>query len=156
MDVEGLRANAPATRPRSSGCRKGQDDFITNKYRVDIQYRGTPGSRRTAITFRAIYGDGDDLEQAYEPDTNTGTRSVFLLNPANVYHWKRPGAASSAVRARAARPHGGRHVLYNIGMPSPKGHLRAESAVRVSRRSARPQRHRSGQRAPVRSTATSG
>ena len=40
------RRTRPATRRRSSGCRKGQDDFITNRYRVDIQYRGT--TRRAA------------------------------------------------------------------------------------------------------------
>ena len=43
MDVEGLRANAPGDKAKVFGMQEGQTDFITNRYRVDIQYRGTTG-----------------------------------------------------------------------------------------------------------------
>ena len=62
MDVEGLRANAPGDKTKVLGMQEGQDDFITNEFRVDIQYRGTAGFPPNAITFRALYGDGEDLE----------------------------------------------------------------------------------------------
>ena len=58
MDVEGLRANAPGDKTKVLGMQEGQDDFITNEFRVDIQYRGTAGFPPNAITFRALYGDG--------------------------------------------------------------------------------------------------
>ena len=50
---------------------EGQDDFITNRYRVDIQYRGVNGSPPNAITFRALYGSASDLNVRYEPPTAT-------------------------------------------------------------------------------------
>ena len=124
MDVEGLRANAPGDKAKVFGMQEGQDDFITNRYRVDIQYRGTAGFPPNAITFRAIYGDGDDLGKRYEPDTNTRNSSVFLLNPANVYYWKAIWGSEFRVTVRD----GGvgttglnGTILYNIGMPSLKG-----------------------------------
>ena len=43
---------------------EGQDDFITNKYRVDIQYRGTEGAPPNAIQWRVLYGSSDDLDVA--------------------------------------------------------------------------------------------
>ena len=43
MDVEGLRGNGPGDKAKVFGMQEGQDDFITNRYRVDIQYRGTDG-----------------------------------------------------------------------------------------------------------------
>jgi hypothetical protein len=88
MDVEGLRGNGPGDKAKVLGMQEGQDDFITNRYRVDIQYRGTGGSPPNAITFRALYGSGEDLSLRFEPDTAKRFNSVFLLNPATVYHWK--------------------------------------------------------------------
>ncbi len=98
----GCAPTDPATRPRSSGCRTATDDFITNDYRVDIQYRGSAGFPPNAIQWRVIYGDGDDLDVRYEPDTSERAASVFLLNPATTYHWKftwGPRFGSSCVKA---------------------------------------------------------
>ena len=119
MDVEGLRANAPGDKTKVFGMQEGQDDFITNKYRVDIQYRGTAGFPPNAITFRALYGDGDDLDKRYEPDTATRLASVFILNPASVYHWKATWGSEFRVTVRDGGTGG--IVLYNIGVKSTKG-----------------------------------
>ena len=43
MDVEGLRANGPGDKAKVFGMQEGQTDFVTNRYRVDIQYRGLTG-----------------------------------------------------------------------------------------------------------------
>jgi hypothetical protein len=124
MDIEGLRANGPGDKAKVFGMQEGQDDFITNRYRVDIQYRGVAGFPPNAITYRALYGDGDDLGKRYEPDTNTRLSSVFLLNPANTYYWK----ASWGSEFRVVVKDGGASntglngsQFYNIGMPSLKG-----------------------------------
>ena len=122
MDVEGLRANAPGDKTKVFGMQEGQDDFITNKYRVDIQYRGTAGFPPNAITFRALYGDAGDLDVRYEPDTATRIASVFLLNPATVYHWKATWGSEFRVTVRDGGTSGS--VLYNIGVKSPNGTYR--------------------------------
>ena len=88
MDVEGLRANGPGDKAKVFGMQEGQGDFITNDYRVDIQYRGTAGFPPNAIQWRVIYGDADDLDVRYEPETAKRFESVFLLNPSTTYHWK--------------------------------------------------------------------
>jgi hypothetical protein len=54
MDVEGLRANAPGDKAKVFGMQEGQGDFITNRYRVDIQYRGTTGVPPNAIQWRVL------------------------------------------------------------------------------------------------------
>jgi hypothetical protein len=119
MDVEGLRANAAGDKAKVFGMQEGQDDFITNRYRVDIQYRGTGGSPPNAITFRALYGSGSDLSVRYEPDTTTRFNSVFLLNPSSTYHWR----ASWGSEFRLVVLDGGVTgvQLYNVGMASRNG-----------------------------------
>lgn len=119
MDVEGLRANAPGDKTKVFGMQEGQGDFIVNPYRVDIQYRGTAGFPPNAITFRALYGDGDDLDKRYEPDTATRMASVFLLNPSTVYHWKATWGSEFRVTVRDGGTSGA--ILYNIGVKSTKG-----------------------------------
>jgi hypothetical protein len=119
MDVEGLRANAPGDKTKVFGMQEGQDDFITNRYRVDIQYRGTAGFPPNAITFRALYGDGDDLDKRYEPDTNTRLNSVFILNPSTVYNWKAIWGPEFRVTVREGGTQGS--IIYNIGVTSRKG-----------------------------------
>ncbi len=64
MDIEGLRANAPGDKANVMGMQKGQDDVITNRYRVDTQYRGTGGSPPNPITFRALFGSGRAIVRA--------------------------------------------------------------------------------------------
>ena len=85
MDVEGLMANAPGNKAKVFGMQDGQTDFITNKYRVDIQYRGTSGVPPNAIQWRAMFGSDDDK---IEPDTAKRFASVFLLDPSHDYFWK--------------------------------------------------------------------
>lgn len=119
MDVEGLRANAPGDKSKVFGMQEGQSDFITNRYRVDVQYRGTNGAPPNAITFRALYGDADDLDVRYEPDTARRFASVFLLNPSTTYHWKATWGSEFRVVVLEGGVAG--TTLYNYGVPSPEG-----------------------------------
>ena len=119
MDVMGLRANGPGDKAKVFGMQEGQDDFITNRYRVDIQYRGVNGVPPNSITFRALYGDATKLSVRYEPDTATRFASVFLLDPSTVYHWKATWGSEFRVTVLTGGTAGA--VLYNVGMPSPNG-----------------------------------
>ena len=119
MDVEGLRANGPGDKAKVFGMQEGQDDFITNRYRVDIQYRGSAGFPPNAITFRALYGSGDDLDVRYEPDTTTRFNSVFNLNPSTTYHWK--AIWGSEFRVTVLEGGAAGTQIYNVGMRSPNG-----------------------------------
>jgi hypothetical protein len=127
MDVEGLRANGPGDKAKVFGMQEGQDDFITNKYRVDIQYRGVNGVPPNSITFRALYGSSDDLSLRYEPDTNTRFASVLPLNPGNVYNWQATWGSEFRVQVRDGGAGGpgttglGGNLLYNVGLSSPRG-----------------------------------
>jgi len=119
MDVEGLRANAPGDKTKVFGMQEGQDDFITNKFRVDIQYRGTAGFPPNAITFRALNGDSGDLDVRFEPDTTTRLASVFILSPSNLYHWKATWGSEFRLTVRDGGTAGA--VFYNVGVRSPNG-----------------------------------
>ncbi len=119
MDVEGLRANGPGDKAKVFGMQEGQGDFITNKYRVDIQYRGVAGVPPNAITFRALYGSADDLDKRYEPGTATRFASVFALDPSTVYNWKATWGPEFRVTVRSGGLDGS--IIYNVGMPSPNG-----------------------------------
>lgn len=85
MDVEGLAANGPGDKAKVLGMQEGQDDFITNRYRVDVQYRGVTGVPPNCIQWRAMFG-GD--EHRIEPDTAVRFASIFMLEPSRTYHWK--------------------------------------------------------------------
>lgn len=85
MDVEGLRPNAPGDKTKVFGMQDGGDDFVTNRYRIDVQYRGAQGVPPNAIQWRAMFGSDADR---IEPDTDYRFRSVFLLDPNRTYHWK--------------------------------------------------------------------
>jgi hypothetical protein len=119
MDVEGLRANGPGDKAKVFGMQEGQSDFITNDYRVDIQYRGTAGFPPNAIQWRVIYGDADDLDVRYEPDTQKRFDSVFHLNPATTYHWKFNWGPIINLRMSEGGVNG--PVLYDYGMPAEDG-----------------------------------
>jgi hypothetical protein len=119
MDVEGLRANAPGDKAKVFGMQEGQSDFITNRYRVDIQYRGTTGVPPNAIQWRVLYGSADDLNVRYEPDTAKRFASVFLLNPATTYHWKATWGSDFRLVMREGGVEG--TTLYDYGMPTPRG-----------------------------------
>lgn len=119
MDVEGLRANAPGDKAKVFGMQEGQDDFITNPYRVDIQYRGTAGFPPNAITFRALYGSATKLSLRYEPDTATRLSSVYLLNPSTVYNWKATWGSEFRLVVREGGVTG--NIIYNQAVASPNG-----------------------------------
>ena len=116
MDVKGLRPNGPGDKTKVMGMQEGQGDYIVNDYRVDIQYRGSAGFPPNAITFRAIYGDADDLDVRYEPDTAVRFASVFPLNPASVYHWKATWGSEFRVQVRDGGTSG--NMFYNVGVKS--------------------------------------
>jgi len=119
-EVEGLRANAPGNKSKVFGMQEGQDDFITNKYRVDIQYRGASGSPPNSITFRALYGSANDLDVRYEPDTATRYASVYNLDPNTTYYWHTTwGNGEFRVMVRQGGATG--PILYNQGVPTPNG-----------------------------------
>jgi hypothetical protein len=119
MEVMGLRANGPGDKAKVFGMQEGQDDFITNKYRVDIQYRGVTGVPPNAITWRALYGSATDLSVRYEPDTATRYASVYSLNPATKYYWKANWGSEFRVIVKEGGVNG--TTFYNVGMASPNG-----------------------------------
>lgn len=119
MDVEGLRANGPGDKAKVFGMQEGDTDFITNDYRVDIQYRGVNGVPPNSIQWRVIYGGADNLDVRYEPDTAKRFASVFLLNPSVTYHWK--FTWGSAIRLVMSEGGVNGNTLYDYGMPAPRG-----------------------------------
>jgi hypothetical protein len=112
MEVEGLRPNNPGNKTKVFGMQEGQDDFITNRYRVDIQYRGSGGVPPNALTWRAMFGSDDEK---LEPDQATRFASVFDLNPAQTYFWKATWNTSGFRLEMFEGGMGGRS-LYNFGV----------------------------------------
>lgn len=119
MEVQGLRANAPGDKSKVFGMQQGTDDYITNPYRVDIQYRGTGGFPPNSITFRALYGSGDDLAVRYEPTTEVRLASVYNLNPDTVYYWKATWGSQFRVVVKEGGING--REIYNVARNSPNG-----------------------------------
>jgi hypothetical protein len=119
MEVEGLRANGPGDKAKVFGMQEGQDDFITNRYRVDIQYRGVTGVPPNAIQWRALYGSATDLSVRYEPDTAKRTASVYLLDPSTTYYWKAAWGPEFHVWVLQGGINGS--TLYDYGLPTPRG-----------------------------------
>jgi hypothetical protein len=120
MEIEGLRPDFPGDKTKLFGMQEGQDDYITNRYRVDIQYRGLQGFPPNAITFRVLYGDDPCCK--YEPDTDTRFRSVYALNPSIPYFWKFTWGTGTEVRV-SVKEDGidGTKTIYNVGVATPKG-----------------------------------
>jgi hypothetical protein len=119
MEVEGLRANAPGDKSKVFGMQDGTSDYITNRYRVDIQYRGTSGFPPNAITFRVLYGSDDCCK--YEPDTDTRIRSVFTLDPATTYFWKFTWGTGTEVRTTVREGGVDGNTIYDVGVPARTG-----------------------------------
>ncbi|MEN3338709.1 MAG: hypothetical protein V7647_2385 [Acidobacteriota bacterium] len=119
MDVEGLRANGPGDKAKVFGMQEGQTDFVTNRYRVDIQYRGLTGIPPNAIQWRVLYGSSDDLKLRYEPDTPKRFASVVLLDPSTTYHWK--ATWGTDFRLVVQQGGAGGPTLYDYGLPTPRG-----------------------------------
>jgi hypothetical protein len=120
MEIEGLQPNFPGDKSKLFGMQEGQDDYITNRYRVDIQYRGTSGYPPNAITFRVLHGADPCCK--YEPDTDTRFRSVLALNPTTPYFWRFTWGTGTEVRVTVVEGGiGGGSRIYNVGVPTPKG-----------------------------------
>ena len=119
MEVEGLRANAPGDKTKVFGMQEGTGDYITNRYRVDIQYRGTSGFPPNAITFRVLYGDDPCCK--YEPDTATRFRSVFMLDPATTYYWKYTWGRGTEVRVVVQEGGIDGRTIYSEAVPARQG-----------------------------------
>lgn len=121
MEVEGLRANNAGDKAKVFGMQQGPDDsdFVTNKYRVDVQYRGINGVPPNCIQFRVLYGSATDLSVRYEPDTAKRFASVFLLDPSTTYYWQ----ATWGSTFRLVMLQGGMNgsPLYDYSIPTPKG-----------------------------------
>jgi hypothetical protein len=119
VEVSGLRPNNQGDKVKVMSMSSDGPDFITDPYRVDIQYRGSTGSPPNSITFRALYGSADDLARRYEPDTNTRFASVFSLDPNTVYYWRFQWGTETRVTVRTGGING--PILYNVGMASTVG-----------------------------------
>ena len=85
MEVEGLQTNAPGNKAKVFGMQEGQDDFVTNRFRVDVQYRGTEGVPPNCIQWRAMFGDDN---HRIEPDTDVRMASVYNLVSSQTYYFK--------------------------------------------------------------------
>lgn len=124
MEVEGLTANGPGDKAKVFGMQEGPDDFdfVTNRYRVDIQYRGINGVPPNCIQFRVLYGSATDTSVRYEPTTAQRNASVFLLDPSTTYYWK----ATWGSVFRLVTLQGGMtgSTLYDISIPTPNGAYR--------------------------------
>ena len=123
MDVMGLRANGPGDKAKVFGMQQGPDDsdFVTNKYRVDIQYRGINGVPPNCIQFRVLYGSATDTSVRYEPDTAKRNASVVLLNPSTKYYWKATWGSFFNLLMREGGAAGTGQTLYDFGVPTPRG-----------------------------------
>ncbi len=143
MDVEGLRGNGPGDKAKVFGMQEGQDDFITNRYRVDIQYRGTGGfpaerhhvpralwfGRRSEGSLRAGHDDALQLGVPAEPLEHLPLEGEC-------------GAASSGWSSLEGGADGRAALQRRDGVAERR--LRAQSALRLSRRAGWPKRHRVG------------
>ena len=119
MEVEGLRANAPGNKSKVFGMSTDSGDFITDPYRVDIQYRGTGGFPPNAITFRALYGSATDHDVRYEPPTQVRLASVYVLDPSTTYYWQWTWGTEVRLIVKQGGING--PTIYNYGVPAPNG-----------------------------------
>jgi hypothetical protein len=120
MEIEGLQANASGDKCKVFSMQEGTTNFTDNRYRVDIQYRGTTGVPPNSITFRALYGSATDTSVRYEPDTATRYASVYLLSPSTKYYWKATWGSEFRVIVKEGGINGS-NTFYNIGVASTKG-----------------------------------
>jgi hypothetical protein len=122
MEVEGLRANAPGDKTKVFSMGSDSPDFITDPYRVDIQYRGTSGFPPNSVQFRVLYGSATKLSLRYEPDTAIRLASVINFAPTQTSFWTFTwgnGEVRLVIRNGGSKDNGA--VLYNQGVPTPNG-----------------------------------
>ncbi|TAK17107.1 MAG: hypothetical protein EPO35_03845 [Acidobacteria bacterium] len=122
VEVSGLRPNAAGDKNKVFAMSSDGADFITDPYRVDIQYRGSAGFPPNAITFRCLYGSADALDVRYEPDTTTRLNSAINLDPNTVYFWKFSWGSEVRLTVRQGSATG--TILYNVGVPATHGTYR--------------------------------
>jgi hypothetical protein len=123
MDVMGLRANGPGDKAKVFGMQEGPDDsdFVTNRYRIDVQYRGATGVPPNCIQFRVLYGSATDTSVRYEPDANMRNASVVLLSPGTKYYWKATWGSVFNLFMREGGAAGTGPTFYNFSIATPKG-----------------------------------
>ena len=122
VEIRGLRANAPGDKSKVFGMMEGSpdvSDYITNRYRVDVQYRGTGGFPPNAITYRVLYGSADSLDVRYEPTTDQRLNSVRGLDPNTTYYWRYTWGRTVRVTVQAGGPTG--PVIYDVQRSSANG-----------------------------------
>ena len=116
MEVKGLRPFAPGDKSKVFGMSSGTEDFITDPYRFDAQYRGVTGSPPNAITYRILFGD--DVF-TYQPDTDARFNSIYLLNPDTWYFWKFTWGKEVRLLVREGGING--KNIYEFAIPSGRG-----------------------------------
>lgn len=122
VEIKGLRANAPGDKSKVFGLMQGNpdsNDYITNDYRVDVQYRGTSGFPPNSVTYRVLYGSATDTSVRYEPTTDQRLAAVLNLNPNTWYYWRYTWGRTVRVTVSEGGP-GGR-VLYDVQRNSTNG-----------------------------------
>ncbi len=108
VEVKGLRSNAPGDKSKVFGMQQGTDDYITNPFRVDIQYRGTGGFPPNAILFRVLNGG----EGPFEPTTDQRFNSTRDLNPNITYFWRATWGSQFRLTVREGAANG--PVIYDL------------------------------------------
>jgi hypothetical protein len=123
MDVMGLKANGPGDKAKVFGMQQGPDDsdFVTNKYRIDVQYRGATGVPPNCIQFRVLYGSATDTSVRYEPDANERNAAVRILSPGTKYYWRATWGSVFNLFMREGSAAGTGTTLYNFSIPTPRG-----------------------------------
>ena len=122
VEIKGLRANASGDKSKVFGMMAGNPDtneYITNPYRVDVQYRGTGGFPPNSITYRVLYGSADDLAVRYEPTTDQRLISVKNLDPNTWYYWRYTWGSQVRVTVNEGGPTG--RLIYDITRNSGNG-----------------------------------
>lgn len=122
VEVKGLRGFASGDKSKVFGMMQGSpdaNDYITNDYRIDIQYRGTGGFPPNAITYRVIYGDADDLSVRYEPTTEQRLNSARVLDPNTWYYWRFTWGRTVRLTVQQGGPTG--PTIYDITRNSGNG-----------------------------------
>jgi len=122
VEIKGLRSNASGDKSKVFGMMQGDpdsNDYITNDYRVDVQYRGTGGFPPNAVTYRVLYGSATDTSVRYEPTTEQRLSSVLNLDPNTWYYWRYTWGRTVRVTVQVGGPTG--PMIYDVTRNSGNG-----------------------------------
>ena len=116
VEVEGLfpdtvAPNNGATKARIFSMMDGGNNLFNSKFLANVQYRGTNGNPDNAISWKALFGDGDFQ---IEPNRSQRIAGVRLLNPATTYLWK--ATWSNEFRLEVFEGGVGGNRIYNFGL----------------------------------------